>query len=83
MKKLLSVLGVIQRLIYYDLMKKRSDFHSAFVYGFLIVKLRPNATIANTRSITNGDIYEPLEMSRLFANVAMKDAKIRLKLIIE
>ena len=70
---------------------KRSEFHSAFViqylflyvYGFLIVKLRPRATTAKESNITNGAMYEPEFMSRVFANVAMNDATMRLKLMID
>jgi hypothetical protein len=49
----------------------------------LIEKLRARAETASTKSITNGAMYEPEFMSRLFANVAMNDATIRLKLMIE
>ncbi len=53
------------------------------IYGFFIEKLSASADTASTKSITNGAMYEPLLISRVFANVAMKDATIRLKLMIE
>ena len=47
------------------------------------MKLRPRATTASASNIANGAMYEPEFMSRVFANVAMNDATIRLKLMIE
>ena len=69
--------------------KQRSSFYSAVfivliyrVYaGFLIVKLRNNATIARLKSITNGAMYAPLMLSKLLANFVINAAAIRLKFI--
>ena len=47
------------------------------------MKLSPRATTAKVSNIANGAMYEPELMRRVFANVAMNDAKIRLKLMIE
>lgn len=52
-------------------------------YGFLIEKFSASAPTARIRSIANGAIYEPEFISRVFANVAMKDATIRLKFMME
>ena len=53
------------------------------IYGFLIEKLRPSATTASASNITNGAVYEPLFIRSVFAKVAINDAKIKLKLMIE
>ena len=59
-------------------------FCEYYIYqGFFIEKLSARAPTARAKSITNGAMYEPEFMSRVFANVAMNDATIRLKLMIE
>ena len=54
--------------------------YNLLCYGFLIVKLRPKAATARTRSIMKGAVYEPVEIRRELLKVAINDATIKLSL---
>jgi hypothetical protein len=47
-----------------------------------MVTLRPNAATAIAKSIIKGAVYPPVPINKLLAPVAMKEAKIKLKLVI-
>ena len=53
------------------------DYYS----GFLMLTLRPNATIERIRSIINGAAYPPVDIKRLVLIFATKEANIRLKFV--
>ena len=61
--------------------KAKSVVVLLFYYGLRIETLSPNAQTARIKSITNGAVYPPLEMSRLFEKFAINAATIRLKFV--